>query len=41
MINNGKVNDAGAGRDKFSTAQIKVLAAYVWGFSNKTAVAGN
>jgi cytochrome c oxidase cbb3-type subunit 3 len=41
MINNGKVNQMPAQGDKFSTAQIKVLAAYVWGFSNKTAVAGN
>ncbi len=41
MINNGKVNQMPAQGDKFSTPQIKVLAAYVWGFSNKTAVAGN
>jgi cytochrome c oxidase cbb3-type subunit 3 len=41
MINNGKVNQMPAQADKLSEAQIKVLAAYVWGLSNKTAVAGN
>ena len=35
------LNQMPAQGDKFSTPQIKVLAAYVWGFSNKTAVAGN
>jgi len=41
MVNNGKVNQMPAQGDKFSAPQIKVLAAYVWGFSHKTAVAGN
>lgn len=39
MINNGKVNQMPAQADKLSPEQIQVLAAYVWGFSNKTAVA--
>ena len=41
MVNNGKVNQMPAQSDKLSEPQIKVLAAYVWGFSNKSAVAGN
>jgi len=41
MVNNGKVNQMPAQSDKLSAPQIKVLAAYVWGFSNKPAVAGN
>lgn len=40
MINGGKVNQMPAQADKLSAAQIQVLAAYVWRFSNKTAVAG-
>ena len=40
MINGGKVNQMPAQEDKLSAAQIRVLAAYVWSFSNKTAVAG-
>ena len=35
MINNGKVNDMPAQAGKLSEAQIHVLAAYVWGLSNK------
>ena len=35
MVNNGKVNDMPAQAGKLSTAQIHVLAAYVWGLSNK------
>ena len=34
MINNGKTNQMPAQADKFSPAQIKVLASYVWGLSN-------
>jgi cytochrome c oxidase cbb3-type subunit 3 len=41
MINNGKMNQMPAQADKFSAEQIRVLAAYVWGFSNKSAVAAN
>jgi cytochrome c oxidase cbb3-type subunit 3 len=33
-INEGKVNQMPAWKDKFTPAQIHVLAAYVWGFSN-------
>ncbi len=40
MINNGKMNQMPAQADKLGTAQIQVLAAYVWSFSNKSAVAG-
>lgn len=40
MINNGKVNQMPAQADMLSAEQIRVLAAYVWGFSNTTAVAG-
>ncbi len=34
-INQGKVNQMPAWKDKFTPAQIHVLAAYVWGLSNK------
>lgn len=34
MVNNGKVNQMPAQTQKLSPAQIKVLASYVWGFSN-------
>ncbi len=40
MINNGKVNQMPAQADKLSAEQMRVLAAYVWSFSNQTAVAG-
>ena len=39
MVNGGKVNQMPAQGDKFSAAQIKVLAAYVWAFSHKPGVA--
>ncbi len=35
MINNGKTNQMPALGDKFTEAQIHVLASYVWGLSNK------
>ena len=35
MVNNGKVNVMPAQAGKLSDAQIQVLAAYVWGLSNK------
>jgi cytochrome c oxidase cbb3-type subunit 3 len=35
MVNNGKVNVMPAQGGKLTDAQIRVLAAYVWGFSNK------
>ena len=35
MINNGKVNQMPAQEGKLTESQIHVLAAYVWGFSNK------
>ena len=38
MVNNGKLNQMPAQAGKLSEAQIKVLASYVWGLSNKTAV---
>ncbi len=41
MVNNGKVNQMPAQGDKLGASQIKVLAAYVWSFSHKSAVAGN
>jgi cytochrome c oxidase cbb3-type subunit 3 len=41
MINNGKVNQMPAQAGMLSTPQIKVLAAYVWGFSHKPGVASN
>jgi cytochrome c oxidase cbb3-type subunit 3 len=34
MVNNGKVNQMPAQEGKLTTAQIHVLAAYVWGLSN-------
>ena len=34
MVNNGKINIMPAQGGKFSEAQIRVLAAYVWGLSN-------
>jgi cytochrome c oxidase cbb3-type subunit 3 len=37
MVNNGKVNEMPAQKGKLTEAQIHVLAAYVWGFSNKPA----
>ena len=39
MVNNGKVNVMPAQDDKLTDAQIHVLTAYVWGLSNKAAVA--
>lgn len=39
MINNGKVNQMPAQADKLTEAQIHVLAAYVWGLSNKSGTA--
>jgi cytochrome c oxidase cbb3-type subunit 3 len=41
MINNGKVNQMPAQSGMLSAPQIKVLAAYVWGFSHKPGTAGN
>ncbi len=41
MINNGKVNQMPAQADKFSEPQRKVLASYVWGFSNKATPVAN
>jgi len=38
MVNNGKINQMPAQKDKLTEAQIHVLTAYVWGLSNK---AGN
>lgn len=35
MVNSGKVNVMPAQADKLTEPQIRVLAAYVWGFSNK------
>ena len=35
MINNGKVNQMPAQSQKLTEAQLGVLAAYVWGMSNK------
>lgn len=37
MVNNGKVNQMPAQADKLTTAQIQVLASYVWGLSNGAA----
>ena len=37
MVNNGKTNIMPAQGGKFSEAQIRVLAAYVWGLSNNAA----
>lgn len=39
MVNGGKTNVMPAHGDKFSEAQIHVLASYVWGLSNKGGVA--
>ncbi|WP_313295552.1 cytochrome-c oxidase, cbb3-type subunit III [Diaphorobacter sp.] len=39
MVVNGKMNEMPAQKDKLTPEQIKVLAAYVWGLSNKPAVA--
>ena len=39
MVNNGKMNQMPAQAEKLSAAQIQVLAAYVWGLSNKGASA--
>ncbi|MBC7601271.1 MAG: cytochrome-c oxidase, cbb3-type subunit III [Ramlibacter sp.] len=39
MINNGKINEMPAQESKLTAPQIRVLAAYVWGFSNKAAPA--
>jgi cytochrome c oxidase cbb3-type subunit III len=39
MVNNGKVNQMPAWEDRLSKEQIHVLAAYVWGLSNRTAAA--
>jgi cytochrome c oxidase cbb3-type subunit 3 len=39
MINSGKVNQMPAQADKLTDAQIGVLAAYVWGLSNKQVAA--
>lgn len=36
MIDNGKVNQMPAQKDKLTESQIHVLASYVWGLSNKT-----
>jgi cytochrome c oxidase cbb3-type subunit 3 len=34
MVNNGKINQMPAQADKFTEAQLHVLASYVWGLSN-------
>ena len=39
MITKGKMNEMPAQKDKLTEDQIKVLAAYVWGLSNKSAAA--
>ncbi len=39
MVNNGKANLMPAQADKLTEAQIKVLASYVWGLSNRPAAA--
>ena len=39
IVNNGKVNQMPAQADKLSAAQLNVLSGYVWGLSNKSAVA--
>ena len=38
MVNNGKINQMPAQADKFTEAQIHVLASYVWGLSNSAPV---
>lgn len=40
MINNGKVNQMPAQAGKLTSAQLDVLASYVWGLSNKQVAAG-
>ncbi len=39
IINNGRVNQMPAQAEKLGAAQLQVLSAYVWGMSNKSAVA--
>jgi cytochrome c oxidase cbb3-type subunit 3 len=39
MINNGKINQMPAQEGKLTSGQIKVLASYIWGLSNKPTVA--
>jgi cytochrome c oxidase cbb3-type subunit III len=39
MVNNGKMNEMPAQVGKLTDAQIQVLAAYVWGLSNKPSTA--
>ena len=39
MINSGKVNQMPAQSDKLTESQIHVLTSYIWGLSNKAAVA--
>ena len=39
MINNGKVNQMPAQAGKLTSAQLDVLASYVWGLSNKQVAA--
>jgi cytochrome c oxidase cbb3-type subunit III len=39
MVNNGKINEMPAQGGKLTEAQIHVLTAYVWGFSNKPTLA--
>ncbi len=39
IINNGRVNQMPAQAEKLGAAQLQVLSAYVWGFSNKSLVA--
>jgi cytochrome c oxidase cbb3-type subunit 3 len=39
MVNNGKINEMPAQHGKLTDAQIHVLAAYIWGLSNKPAPA--
>jgi cytochrome c oxidase cbb3-type subunit III len=39
MVNNGKMNEMPAQTGKLTDAQIQVLAAYVWGLSNKPSTA--
>jgi cytochrome c oxidase cbb3-type subunit 3 len=34
MINHGKTNQMPAQKDRYDATQIKMLAAYVWGFSH-------
>ncbi|MPM53362.1 Cbb3-type cytochrome c oxidase subunit CcoP [bioreactor metagenome] len=39
MVTKGKINEMPAQKDKLTEDQIKVLTAYVWGLSNKSAAA--